>query len=147
MMRKIFYLLFIFLLFNACQNRSVPNQGLEVVSAFSDGSVKIDRRYTTLNGVKTSNYQREFYNDGQLYKEGPLKNEKPDGLWKSYYQNGTLWSEGEFDQGVRNGISRTFHENGSLYYEGTYDHAKKVGLWKFFRPDGSMIKEIDFPKK
>jgi len=130
-----------------CQNSSMPGQGLEVVSTFPDGSVKVDRMYNTTEGVKVAYYEREYHPGGQLFKEGPLKNDKPDGLWKSYFQNSTLWSEGEFDEGVRNGLTRTYHDNGHLYYEGYYTFGVKDSLWKFWNAEGTLIKEVDFSKK
>lgn len=146
-MRKIPGLFVVLLWLVGCQNNSMPGQGLEVVTTFPDGSVKVDRMYHTPQGVKMAYYEREYYPGGQLFKEGPLKNDKPDGLWKSYFQNSTLWSEGEFNEGVRNGLTRTYHDNGHLYYEGYYTLGVKDSLWKFWNAEGTLIKEVDFSKK
>ena len=146
-MRKLPGLFVVLFWLVGCQNNSMPGQGLEVVTTFPDGSVKVDRMYHTPEGVKMAYYEREYHPGGQLFKEGPLKNDKPDGLWKSYFQNSTLWSEGEFNEGVRNGLTRTYHDNGSLYYEGYYTLGVKDSLWKFWNAQGTLIKEVDFSKK
>lgn len=146
-MMRLVQLFFIFLFFIACQSETSPQQSIDIVESFPSGSVKVDQLYEMHNGKKVAHFQREYYEDGTLLKEGPLKHGKMDGLWKSYYNTGILWSEGEFAEGVRNGISNTYHPNGSKYYEGHFTNNEKDSTWRFWREDGSFIKEIYFSKK
>lgn len=146
-MKRIFLYLFIIILYSGCRQTVSPAQGVEVVRTFENGSVKADRLFASENGKNIAYFEREYYETGVLLKEGPLKNGKPDGLWKSYYQNGLLWSEGEFSEGIRNGLTKTYHANGNLYYEGYYTNNTKDSLWQFWNAEGKFVQEIDFSKK
>jgi antitoxin component YwqK of YwqJK toxin-antitoxin module len=146
-MKKIVFVFVLGFFLVSCGGNEASNQGLEVVSTFPDGSVKVDQLIKMTDGEKVAYYKREYYEDGNLHKEGALKNNQMHGVWKSYYKNGLLWSEGEFDEGVRNGFANTFHGNGSRYYEGFYTNNVKDSIWRFWRQDGSFIKEIDYRKK
>jgi len=147
MKKQILGLLFIFLLASACNHSAEPKEGIQVIESYPDGVVKVDQLYEVKDGEKVPYYQREYYDDGILLKEGPLKNGKTDGLWKSYRKDGIVWSEGEFTEGIRNGISNTYHPNGNKYYEGFFTNDVKDSIWRFWREDGSFIKEMDFRKK
>ncbi len=146
MKKQLVALVFIILLISACHHADESKKDIRAIQFFPEGMVKVDQLVEITNGDTVAYFQREYYEDGILLKEGPIKNEKTDGLWKSYRKDGILWSEGEFAQGIRNGISNTYYPNGSKYYEGFFTNNAKDSVWRFWREDGSFIKEIDFRK-
>ena len=120
----------------------------EVVESYPDGATHVEKDYSTIDDNKLYVYEREYYKDGKILKEGAL-NEKGrrDGVWKSYYRDGEIWSEGYFTNGRREGIAITYFTNGNKYYEGFYVKSKKSGIWKFWNEQGEFVKEVDYDKK
>jgi antitoxin component YwqK of YwqJK toxin-antitoxin module len=81
---------------------------------------------------KIAVYEREYYKDGKVLKEGPLNSDvKRNGLWKSYYRDGILWSEGDFVNGIREGKTATYFANGQKYYEGNIQKLKNPEFGNF----------------
>lgn len=149
-MNKVFFIvtsIVVGFLTTACNNSNSVNETketskTEVVSHYVNGSPQIERDFKIVDGVKTATYEREYYEDGNLLKEGPLnKDEKRDGLWKSYYRDGVLWSEGGFVNGIREGKTVTYFSNGKKYYDGKFVNAKKSGVWKFYDEQGEFVNE------
>ncbi len=132
--------------FIACNgNSSKGLEGKEVISYYVNDQPQLERDFSMVDGKRMAVYEREYYEDGKLLKEGALgSNEKRDGLWKSYYRDGVLWSEGAYINGIREGKTATYFPNGNKYYEGQFAQAKKVGVWKFWTEDGEFEKEINF---
>jgi antitoxin component YwqK of YwqJK toxin-antitoxin module len=131
--------------FTACNNSGRNLEGTEVISSYANNQPQIERDYKMVDGKRLAVYEREYYEDGNLLKEGALSNsEKRDGLWKSYHRDGVIWSEGAYIDGIREGTTITYFANGNKYYEGQFAKAKKVGVWKFWTEDGEFEKEINF---
>lgn len=126
---------------------TVAPDGEHIVSTYTNGNPKITRTYKVDGEKRTAVYEKENYEDGNLLKEGGLKNGKRDGEWKSFRRDGILWSEGFYVDGVRNGTTITYHPNGKKYYEGHYTNGSKSGNWKFYDRDGNMVKEESYDKK
>ncbi len=65
-----------------------------------------------------------FYYKKRLLGEFQIKNNKPEGIWKSYSENGVLTSETEWhtSDGITTyrGIYKEYHQNGKLKIEGKY---------------------------
>ena len=121
--------------------------GEHVISTYTNEKPKIVRTYEVEGEKRTAVYEKEYYEDGNLLKEGGLKNGKRNGEWKSYRRDGILWSNGNYIEGIRDGITITYHPNGKIYYEGHYSKGSKSGVWKFYDRDGKMVKEENFDKK
>ena len=51
---------------------------------------------------------KTYYKNGQLEREGNLKNDKKEGLWRYYYENGVLEAEGYWKDGLREGLWRHY---------------------------------------
>lgn len=132
--------------FTACNGNFGKRSGdTEVISFYVNDQPQLERDYKMVDGKRMAIYEREYYEDGKLLKEGALSNnEKRDGLWKSFYRDGVLWSEGSYDDGMREGKTITYFPNGNKYYEGQFAQSKKVGVWKFWKEDGTFEKEINF---
>ncbi len=148
-MSKVFLVLMITVFFTACENSNSGNDVVEtnVISSFENGSPKVERDYKLVNNNLISIYEREYYEDGNLLKEGSLNEDKKrNGLWKSYYRDGVLWSQGDFVNGIREGITITYFASGKKYYEGYYTKGKKSGMWKFWNEQEELVKETDYNK-
>ena len=129
----------------SCSDGNTVNT--EVVKSYPDGAIHIEQDYKTKDDIKLYVYEREYYKDGKMLKEGSL-NEKGrrNGIWKSYYRDGVVWSEGYFTNGRREGKTITYFTNGNKYYEGEYVKSKKSGIWKFWNEQGEFVKEVDYNK-
>ena len=148
-MRNFALMIFSILLISSCSNNNSNNQnkleGKEVMARYTNGQAQIEREFKMFDGTRRAIYEWEYYEDGNILKEGPLsKNEKRDGIWKAYYRDGSLWSEGQYTNGIRQGFTKTYHENGKIYYDGQFNNAQKAGIWKFYDKDGNFDYEIDY---
>ena len=151
MMKRVILFLMITAMFTACNN-STPEKkivGKEVISSYANGTPQIERNYEMVDGERIATYEWEYYEDGNVLKEGPLSaNERRDGEWKSYYRDGVLWSKGDYNKGIREGKTVTYHANGNKYYEGQFVKAQKSGMWKFYKENGEFDYEMHFdPEK
>ncbi len=149
-MKKLVIILMIASVFAACDssNKEKSLTGKDVITRYTNGMAQIERDYEMIDGSRIATFEWEYYEDGNVLKEGPLgASEKRHGSWKSYYRDGTLWSEGDFANGLRQGITVTYHDNGNKYYEGQYNKAQKSGVWKFFNKEGEFDYEIDYDKR
>ena len=59
--------------------------------------------------------------------------------FKEYYDNGELKVEVPLKNGLKHGTYREYHPNGSIKLKGKYRRDKQVGLWKAYDPDGNTI--------
>ncbi|MCF6169500.1 MAG: hypothetical protein L3J66_00795 [Bacteroidales bacterium] len=155
-MRKIVFATMIAVLFTACNTEggkspqketSVLGDNEVVMSTFANGVAQVTWEYGNVDGKRVPVYQREYNEDGTLFKEGPLKNQRRDGAWKSYYRDGTLWSERIYKNGLVNGKTVTYFSNGKKRYEGYFTNSSKSGTWKFWNEEGEFVKEVDMDKK
>ena len=128
------------------QNKEVRQEpdGDHVITSYANGNPKLVKTFEIKGEKLVAVYEKEYYNDGALLKEGKLKDGKRDGLWKSFRRDGILWSDGNYKNGLRNGITTTYHPNGEVYYMGEYTDRKKSGNWKFYNEQGKLVKEEDF---
>ena len=72
----------------------------------------------------------EHYPNGQLWKEGTLKDGKKHGPYVRYYPNGQLWLKGAFKDGKKHGPYVAYDYNGQLKSEGTWCHETGMELRK-----------------
>ncbi len=148
-MKKVVLILMVAVFFAACGsgNSSKNPERTDVITSYANGLPQIERDFKMIDGKRLAIYEREYYEDGNILKEGPLSvNEKRDGLWKSFYRDGVLWSEGEYQNGVREGKTVTYFANGKKYYEGQFSRAKKTGVWKFYNEQGEFVNDAIFDK-
>jgi len=149
-MNRIILILMIAVFFTACgsDDSSKNPERTDIIASYANGKPQIERDFIMTDGKRVAVYEREYYEDGSLLKEGKLsKNEKRDGLWKSYYRDGIVWSEGEYKNGIREGKTVTYFPNGKKYYEGQFVKAQKSGLWKFYDEEGKFVKETVYDTK
>lgn len=113
--------------------------GEVIISKYINERPQIIRKAQEIDGVEKFIYEKEYYEDGNLLKEGPLKDDKRHGFWKSYYRDGTVWSEGEFTEGKREGIAKSYHPNSQVRYTGSFKNGRKSGEWRFYDENGELL--------
>lgn len=152
-MKKIALIIMIAALFTACGSDGEKKEKGElsdkemVMSKFANDVAQVTWEYGDVDGKRLPVYQREYNEDGTLFKEGPLKGQRREGAWKSYYRDGTLWSENFYKNGLIDGKTITYFPNGKKRYEGYFKNASKTGVWKFWNEEGEFVKEVDMDKK
>ena len=62
-------------------------------------------------------YFQDYYESGQLKREGNLKENREEGLWRMYYESGQLKQEGNFIDGKQEGLWKNYYESGQLQQE------------------------------
>lgn len=142
-MRNILFVFVIAALVYACGSDGEPKKVKVssdeiVVDTFTNGSPQIVRQFKMVDGAQVVFYEKEFYEDGKLLKEGPILMNSRDGKWKAYYRNGELWSEGYYSKGVRNDTIIGYYENGKMRYKGLFKNGVKHGVWMFYDENGAF---------
>jgi antitoxin component YwqK of YwqJK toxin-antitoxin module len=80
-------------------------------------------RYNVTQGYVDTpyGYYREFFDNGEMMKEGQLLEDTKIGEWKTYYENGKIATiENYDDRGLKVGKYLEFYENGLSKIEGYY---------------------------
>lgn len=141
-MKRLIYLSFIFIALSSCAGQK--NFIEEVVEHYDNGNPKVIHYYKILDDSKQE-WIREtwFYQEGMKYLDGPIVNNKRNGIFETYYKSGQLMSKGEFIDGKREGKATTYHENGKIKYEGQYKNGKECGIWKFYDEGGKLYDEVN----
>ena len=67
-----------------------------------------------------------------------------DKTFKEYYENGSLKIEVPLKDGLKHGTYREYHTNGNIKLKGKYRRDKQVGLWKAYDRDGNTIERQRF---
>lgn len=111
----------------------------EVIVSFADGSPQIVRTMEEVDGANIPVYEKEYYEDGNILKEGPISENKRNGEWKAYYRNGNLWNIGTYVLGVRNDSITGYFTDGTLKYKGVFDMGEKTGTWLEYNDQGELI--------
>lgn len=63
---------------------------------------------------------KEYYDNGQLKKEGYYRSNRKTGIWKEYHNNGILSAEYTFNsKGKPTGNKNTYFKNGNLLSQST----------------------------
>ena len=83
-----------------------------------------------------------FYENGNLMKEGLIKNNTEEGEWKYYFDDGKLSSIGHFEKGSRTGNFTRYYDTGQIEQEGQYLNGEISEIKYFYRNGG--IKPYDY---
>ena len=73
-----------------------------------------------------------FYPNGQVSSEGVMKNEKPDGFWRTYFVTGVIKSEGIRTNFLLDSIWNFYNQTGELTQEISYKIGEKSGFSKSY---------------
>ena len=134
----------IFLILFSVFSCSTPNIIEDVVERYEDGNNKVVHYYQeNKDGSRTWIQETWFYKEGMKYLDGPIMNDKRNGIFKSYYKSGALLSKGMFVDGKREGEGTVFYENGKVNYEGSYKNGRECGIWRFYDEEGILYNEVN----
>ena len=70
-------------------------------------------------------YQKNYFENGQLSSEGWIINDKKTSYWKFYYKNGQTKSAGHYKNDLKTDYWRFYREDGSKSSEGHFIDDKK----------------------
>ena len=150
MMKKAIVIFMIAAMFASCGDDGPKKvelkEGEKIINTFTNGTPQIVREMVEKDGKLEAVYEKEYYEDGNLLKEGPIINNQRDGLWKSYYRSGKLWSEGYYEGGTRNDSIKGYYTNGQLKYVGIFDHGQKTDTWIYYDENGKLIENKVYMK-
>lgn len=79
-----------------------------------------------------------YYNSGQVYGTGQIKNESIDGPAEFYHTNGNLASKGEYKLGKRSGEWYFYHENGNVSQHFYYLNDEPEGAFEIYHENGMI---------
>ena len=118
------------------------------------------------NEVIPNDYQKFYYENGQVSSEGTMRDGQPDSYWLTYYETGNLKSEGmrvnflldstwkffgeegnlvlliNYKEGQKNGLRTTIRE--SEIIEENFENDIKQGLTTWYFPDSTIAKTTYF---
>ena len=141
-MKRVITLIVVALIVVACGSDGPKEvklkEGEKVVTSYANGTPMVVRKTKTVDGKVESTYEKEYYEDGNMSKEGPVKNSQRNGVWKSYYRDGELMSIGKFKNGVRQDTIKGYYNDGTLKYVGLYQDGQKTGTWLIYDESGNL---------
>lgn len=141
-MKKLILLLVVGFLIASCGNDGPKKVKIskkeKVVSSFTNETPQIVREFDEVDGKPVAVYEKEYYEDGNLLKEGPIVANKRHGDWKTYYRSGKIWSELTYYEGMPDDTITSYYTNGNLKYQGIYSNGQKTGVWLFFDEEGNL---------
>jgi antitoxin component YwqK of YwqJK toxin-antitoxin module len=115
-----------------------------VIDTFKTGEPMKIHFSDTKNPEKV--YEKQYYQSGKLFIEGPLTKDLRSGKWIAYYESGKIWSIGYFEEDLKHGSSEVYYENGKVRYTKNYQKDVAEGLWSFFDEQGNLIGEVMYEK-
>ncbi len=99
-----------------------------------------DARFQIMEGP-----YREWFDNGQLWKEGAYKNGEMEGLWAFYsFNTGKKYEYGYFEKGKRKGDWTAVDSSGHITRTYTYEKGKLQGTCKVFNKQGEVAMLIHY---
>lgn len=91
-----------------------------------------------------SNYEKNYFQSGQLKSEGWVTKGKKNGYWKFYSASGQLEKEGHFtnDKAVKYWF--LYHSNGIVKAQGELNGHDKIGWWLFYINNGKLSEKVEY---
>jgi len=83
---------------------------------------------------------RDFYRNGQIRQEVPLRNGHKQGVIRTWHRNGILASEEPFENDLPHGICRQWNESGHLL--GRYKMVHGTGIQRHWHDNGQLQMEV-----
>ena len=115
----------------------------ELYSGLFKDTANVIIEFTVINGIKYGSFKTYFLN-GQLEKEGLMKNNKNVGEWKYYFENGQLETIGSYYENIPYGQWKSYYINGNIKSIGSYRFGKQQGAWEYYDLNGNLINIIYF---
>jgi antitoxin component YwqK of YwqJK toxin-antitoxin module len=128
---RILFILFFALLIGSCQQQ--PPQ--------SDS----EKKDTGAEVEKTHHIKKNYYDNGALMSEVPVKDDMIHGIVKNYYKSGKLHSRVYYNLGEK---TKTiwYYESGEVYRITTFSENKIDGVRKFYYRNGTLKAEVPYMK-
>jgi antitoxin component YwqK of YwqJK toxin-antitoxin module len=147
-MKNIALMIIIFVVAVSCSNDGPKEvkleEGEKVVTSFANGTPQLVREMKEKDGKLEAVYEKEYYEDGNLLKEGAILENQRHGTWKAYYRSGKLWNVGSYDRGVRSDSIVGYYPNGNVKYRGLYTDGQKSGSWMYYDESGELAERKVF---
>jgi len=90
--------------------------------------------------VLSTAVERDYYRNGQVRQEVPLRNGHKHGVIRTWHKNGVLASEEPFEDDLPHGICRQWDESGRLF--GRYRMIHGTGLQRAWHDNGQLQAEV-----
>lgn len=109
---------------------------------------KVDTNYFKKSGVYPLNLNvqngkwRTYYENGQLYAEYIIINNKLNGTIVYYWPNGNVFIIAKNSNGLLDGVLHSFHSNGEIASINFWDNGKGIGTWRFYTFKGKLYKKV-----
>lgn len=82
---------------------------------------------------------KNFFEDGKIRNEVPVKNGLRDGVAREYYESGQLAAEISYRADLKEGSSKWYYQDGILYQEAQFKADQKDGLEKKYYNTGELM--------
>ena len=96
----------------------------------------------------SNNFIISYHNNGQIYRHGRMKNNRPDGFWTFFYENGSIKELSTYKDGKRvSYIGFEYRSNGKLKSQGEFNqYDEPNGLLTFYYENGKIRLQRSFKK-
>lgn len=91
-------------------------------------------------GRMSTTIQRDYYRNGQLREEVPLRRGRRHGIVRTWHKNGVLASEEAFEDGLLHGVCRQWNENGNML--GKFTMKRGTGVQRVWHDNGRLQMEM-----
>lgn len=148
-MKKLFFLLFLGLVFNGCnanKNLDVKEQNIKVI--------KVEKEYFTAGGLRSeflitdekakNGIFKKYGFDGKITSKVSIQKGLKEGIEIWYGKNGEEIIHKPYKNGKQDGIEKVFYDTGDVMISTPYKDGKKNGLAKAFDKNGNVVKEAMF---
>lgn len=90
------------------------------------------------NLADEKNYDKTYYDNGNLKSEGWLRYNVKTDYWKFYHENGKISEQGHYKYGKREKYWYFYNKNRVRTKEGHYSKDEQVDWWLFYDPQGRI---------
>ncbi|HEY5689547.1 MAG TPA: hypothetical protein VIS27_14675, partial [Yeosuana sp.] len=97
---------------------------------FEDVFIKDSLYFNKQDTTMVSGKVADWYSNGQLKAQIPVKNGLVQGVVKTWFESGLIMDEVTLENSILEGIYKQWNWTGELLMEGTYKAGKKIGIWK-----------------
>jgi hypothetical protein len=97
-----------------------------------------------MDDIMSTTKQRNYYRNGQLHEETPLREGRFHGIARLWHKNGTPATQEAYQNDLRHGLCRQWNDEGKLLGEYRMDHG--TGIQRVWFDNGIVQQERSFFK-
>lgn len=97
--------------------------------------------------VETNGYQIFYYPSGVKSSEGMMKDDQPEGFWKTYDENGTLTAEGNRKNHLLDSLWCFYNKDSTIAMQVWYVEGKKHGVRTTYLPEETRKEQFRYDVK